>query len=224
MNKIEEKNKSSKNFLQNLFSFFYKIYQIFFSKNSIKSQSSTEFNELKTSQIQDPHQPNPNQLELQKFTNSKIDNDEELLDEDNEENFIIKDGKKIRKKHQKIKQEPRVIEIIEDLIKNKSQDYQTNQQRNLDRETGGTELPKTYTTSSLDVWDDRTEEIQEMAEIKSQDYNSDDKASMIWEKKRKKKQQKDLENNATNHNDDLNHQSQKTIFSSSSSKGKSRHL
>jgi hypothetical protein len=154
----------------------------------------------------------------------KIINDEfeEVLDDD-EINFIVIDGKKMRKKNHKIKNDPKIQEIIDYLIKNNSESYQANQQRNLDRETGGTELPKTFTTSSIDVWDNRGEEIEEMAEIKPQDYNSDDKASMIWEKKRKKKQQNDHENSASNSFENSSNKSRSGIFNSSTSK-KSRHL
>jgi len=95
--------------------------------------------------------------------------------------------------------------------------YNANQQRNLDRETGGTELPKTYTTSALDVWDNRAEEIEEMAEIKPQDFNSDDKASMIWDKKRKKKQEE-----AHKGNQEPKKHHSKSFFSTSTNKGSSR--
>jgi len=108
--------------------------------------------------------------------------------DDNDQNFIIIDGKK-KKRKISAEKESKVNKIIDDLIKFKPENYQTNQQRNLDRETGGVEQEKTYTTNPLDVWDSRPQEIEEMADIDPQDYNSDDKASMIWDKKRKKKQQ-----------------------------------
>ena len=113
--------------------------------------------------------------------------------DDNDQNFIFIDGKKKKRKTSSQK-ESKVNKIIDDLIKFKPDPYQSNQQRNLDRETGGVEQEKTYTTSAIDVWDTRPEEIEEMAEIDPQDFNSADKASMIWDKKRKKKQQQIAEN------------------------------
>lgn len=112
--------------------------------------------------------------------------------DDNDQNFIFIDGKKKKRKTSSQK-ESKVNKIIDDLIKFKPDPYQTNQQRNLDRETGGLEQEKTYITSAIDVWDTRPEEIEEMAEIDPQDFNSADKASMIWDKKRKKKQQQTAE-------------------------------
>ncbi|MFM7620031.1 MAG: hypothetical protein ACKO47_00295 [Alphaproteobacteria bacterium] len=115
--------------------------------------------------------------------------------DDNDQNFIIIDGKK-KKRKISAEKESKVNKIIDDLIKFKPENYQTNQQRNLDRETGGVEQEKTYTTNPLDVWDSRPQEIEEMADIDPQDYNSDDKASMIWDKKRKKKQQQHIAENS----------------------------
>jgi hypothetical protein len=194
-----------------------------------KNQNSKDLNQdqLASQEFENSQDLNSKELDLNQLNPEnlkKILNDEfeEVLDDD-EINFIVIDGKKMRKKNHKIKKEPKIQEIIDYLIKNTSEDYQANQQRNLDRETGGTELPKTFTTSPIDVWDNRVEEIEEMAEIKPQDYNSDDKASMIWEKKRKKKQQNDHENNASNSFESSSKQSRNGIFNSSTSK-KSRHL
>jgi uncharacterized membrane protein YheB (UPF0754 family) len=198
-------------------------------ENIEKNQNSKDLNQdqLASKKIEnsiDSNSNEPDLLQLNPKDLKKIINDEfeEVLDDD-EINFIVIDGKKMRKKNHKIKNDQKIQEIIDYLIKNNSESYQANQQRNLDRETGGTELPKTFTTSSIDVWDNRGEEIEEMAEIKSQDYNSDDKASMIWEKKRKKKQQNDHENAASNSFESSSSKSRSGIFNSSTSK-KSRHL
>jgi len=138
--------------------------------------------------------------------------------DDNDQNFIMIDGKKMRKKKKKILEQPKVKKIIDDLIMADPDSYLANQQRNLDRETGGTELPETYTTSALDVWDNRVEEIEEMSEIKPQDFNSDDKASMIWQKKRKKKQEEE----AHKGNQEPKKHQLKSFFSRSKNKGSSR--
>lgn len=252
MNKIEVKNKVQKNFFQKLWSFFPKFKtdlktqsnefsELKITKTPLenisknlgetiaKNQNSQDLNQdqLASQKIEnsiDSNSNEPDLLQLNPKDLKKIINDEfeEVLDDD-EINFIVIDGKKMRKKNHQIKNEPKIQEIIDYLIKSNSESYQANQQRNLDRETGGTELPKTFTTSSIDVWDNRGEEIEEMAEIKPQDYNSDDKASMIWEKKRKKKQQIDHENAASNSFESSSNQSRSGIFNSSTSK-KSRHL
>ena len=162
--------------------------------------------------------------ENNKNDNNNLENTEEFdIDdyeevEDNEQNFIVINGKKMRKKNKKVLEQPKIKKIIDDLIMADPDAYKANQQRNLDRETGGTELPETYTTSALDVWDNRVEEIAEMSEIKPQDFNSDDKASMIWDKKRKKKQQE--EDHQGNQEPQKN--KSKSFFSKSKNIGKSR--
>lgn len=130
-------------------------------------------------------------------------------DEDDDQDFRAF-NKKNNYQHQ-----PEVKKLITDLA---NKDYKANQQRNLARETGGVEQKESYFTSEYDVWDSRTQEIEEMAEIDPQDYNSDDKASMIWEKKRKKKQQEDL--NMTQENP-AQHKSF-NFFSSKPPKGQER--
>lgn len=65
-----------------------------------------------------------------------------------------------------------------------------NQQRNLDREVGGVEQKESYTTSPKDVWDERTEEIQEMNDDYEEYTHSSTFESIIWRKKQKKKQDK----------------------------------
>jgi hypothetical protein len=144
-----------------------------------------------------------------------IDDYEEV--DDNDQDFIMIDGKKMRKKNKKALEQPKVKKIIDDLIMANPDSYLANQQRNLDRETGGTELPKTFITSDEDVWDDRGKEIEEMSEIKPQDL--DDKASMIWDKKRKKKQQE-----AHQGNHDPKENKPKSFLSKSKNKGGSREL
>jgi hypothetical protein len=158
---------------------------------------------------------NDDEYDLKNNEEFNIDDYEEVDDDD--QNFIIIDGKKMRKKKKKILEQPKVKKIIDDLIMADPDSYLANQQRNLDRETGGTELPENYTTSALDVWDNRVEEIEEMAEIKPQDFNSDDKASMIWDKKRKKKQEE-----AHKGNQEPKKHHSKSFFSTSTNKGSSR--
>ena len=165
--------KKSKN------NFFKKFFSIFTEEKKEDKINSNEFENIDKKILSMLIKKNENEVDINEF--------EEV--DDNEPNFIILNGKKMRKKKIKLTQEePKVKKIIDDLINAKSDPYNTNQQRNLDRETGGTELPESYTTSAIDVWDNRGDEIDKMAEITPEDFNSDDKASMIWDKKRKKKQ------------------------------------
>ncbi len=139
--------------------------------------------------------PNDAKKDIEEFD---INDYYEIKDNDFDHDYVIIDGKKMRKKKKKIHEDSNLKKIIDDLTKLKPDDYKINQQRNLDRETGGTEVPNTFITSSVDVWDERFEEIKKMAEIEDGDYNSDDKASMISEMKRKKKQRESLDHNPQN--------------------------
>lgn len=153
----------------------------------IKFDDAKQSNRSINSQYPNNHQSNTSEEPTEYYAEDFEDAD------DNDQNFIIIGGKKKKRKISSEK-ESKVNKIIDDLIKLKPDQYQSNQQRNLDRETGGVEQEKTYTTSAIDVWDTRPEEIEEMAEIDPQDFNSADKASMIWDKKRKKKHQQISEN------------------------------
>lgn len=170
MNQKNNSNKGAKKILEKLLQLI-KLYEVKNKNQSIDSQN---------------HNINPSYTSEQPIENNVEDFEDA---DDNDQNFIFIDGKKKKRKTSSEK-ESKVNKIINDLIKFKPDPYQSNQQRNLDRETGGVEQEKTYTTSAIDVWDTRPQEIEEMAEIDPQDFNSADKASMIWDKKRKKRQDK----------------------------------
>ena len=85
----------------------------------------------------------------------------------------------------------KIDDIIELLRKNNVRPM-SNQQRNLDREEGGVENEVSETEiASIDAWDNRFEEIAEMAESHPVN-NSSGKKSMLWDLKRKKLQEQKI--------------------------------
>ncbi len=118
-----------------------------------------------------------------------------LDDESDEPNFIKKDEKDSENKIEEL-----VEEVKADLIKigRKLSGIRPegNQQRNLDRETGGMEAEKDKGISEKDAWDSRPEQIQKMIED-AQDLNNASKSSrqkgFIHVKKQQKKAEKSHE-------------------------------
>jgi len=85
----------------------------------------------------------------------------------------------------------KIDDIIELLRKNNIRPM-SNQQRNLDREEGGLENEENESEiASIDAWDNRFEEIAEMAESHPIN-NSSGKKAMLWDLKRKKLQEKKI--------------------------------
>ena len=85
----------------------------------------------------------------------------------------------------------KIDDIIELLRKNNIIPI-SNQQRNLDREEGGLESEENESEIvSIDAWDNRFEEIAEMAESHPVN-NSSGKKSMLWDLKRKKLQEQKI--------------------------------
>ena len=85
----------------------------------------------------------------------------------------------------------KIDDIIELLRKNNIIPM-SNQQRNLDREEGGLENEENESEiASIDAWDNRFEEIAEMAESHPIN-NSSGKKSMLWDLKRKKLQEQKI--------------------------------
>ena len=158
-----------------------------------------------------------NTFQPQKNHQSNTNNPNANTPKNQDENDDDQDFRAFNKKNN-YQHQPEVKKLITDLA---NKDYKANQQRNLARETGGVEQKETFFTSEHDVWDSRIQEIEEMAEIEPQDYNSDNKASMIWEKKRKKKQQEILNNQQENSAIDSRNNSF-SFFSSKPQKGRER--
>ena len=85
----------------------------------------------------------------------------------------------------------KIDDIIELLRKNNIRPM-SNQQRNLDREEGGLESEENESEiASIDAWDNRFEEIAEMAESHPIN-NSSGKKAMLWDLKRKKLQEQKI--------------------------------
>jgi hypothetical protein len=85
----------------------------------------------------------------------------------------------------------KIDDIIELLRKNNIVPI-SNQQRNLDREEGGLENEENESEiASIDAWDNRFEEIAEMAESHPIN-NSSGKKAMLWDLKRKKLQEEKM--------------------------------
>ena len=79
---------------------------------------------------------------------------------------------------------PEVPEVVEELKRNGAIRPEGNQQRNLDRETGGLEKEEYKEKSIKDVWDDRSDEIDREGAIDQ--LGSAAKKSMIWRHKKAK--------------------------------------
>ena len=98
----------------------------------------------------------------------------------------------------------KIDDIIELLRKNNIRPI-SNQQRNLDREEGGLENEENESEiASIDVWDNRFEEIAEMAESHPIN-NSSGKKAMLWDLKRKKLQEQKMKEEIAELSADLKH-------------------
>ncbi len=98
----------------------------------------------------------------------------------------------------------KIDDIIELLRKNNVRPM-SNQQRNLDREEGGVENEVSETEiASIDAWDNRFEEIAEMAESHPIN-NSSGKKAMLWDLKRKKLQEQKIKEEIAELSADLKH-------------------
>ena len=98
----------------------------------------------------------------------------------------------------------KIDDIIELLRKNNVRPM-SNQQRNLDREEGGLENEENESEiASIDVWDNRFEEIAEMAESHPIN-NSSGKKAMLWDLKRKKLQEQKMKEEIAELSADLKH-------------------
>lgn len=98
----------------------------------------------------------------------------------------------------------KIDDIIELLRKNNVRPM-SNQQRNLDREEGGLENEVSeIEIASIDAWDNRFEEIAEMAESHPIN-NSSGKKAMLWDLKRKKLQEQKIKEEIAELSADLKH-------------------
>lgn len=120
-------------------------------------------------------------------------------DEDDDQNFIKKDEdleaeEKRSEVFQGIKKDLDIAAQGLETAKNGGIRPEGNQQRNLDRETGGLEAEQDKGISEKDAWDDRGEEVQEMISD-GEDLNNASKSSRAQgfihvDKQRKRKSKK----------------------------------
>ncbi len=89
-------------------------------------------------------------------------------DEDDDQNFIKKDEAQVGVEPQPENQA---------MVKPES-----NQQRNLDRETGGLEEEQRQETGEKDIWDDRSEEVDKMGSTDV--FNTTGMKSVVWKQKK----------------------------------------
>lgn len=106
------------------------------------------------------------------FTKLKLEKRDE---EDSDQNFIKKDEDNIEN-----------VEDQQSNIKPKN-----NQTRTLDKEVGGLEEEQKKEISSEDIWDDRSEEVDEMGSTNV--FNGSGMKSVVWKQKRNRLKQEKLE-------------------------------
>lgn len=102
--------------------------------------------------------------------------DSESDDEDDDQNFIRKDQPQDTKSEE-IQGVIDGLKKLKNLIRPNS-----NQQRNLDRETGGLEEEEQKESSEKDVWDDRSEEVDKMGSTDT--FNTTGMKSVVWKQKK----------------------------------------
>jgi hypothetical protein len=119
----------------------------------------------------------------------KLKNSPNKNEEDSDQNFIKKDvsqdqevGQKKLENIEEVKSGQETQSVIKKL---KNIIFpEKNEQRNLDRETGGLEAEEKKEISIVDVWDGRSEEVDKMGS--SDTFNSTGIRSFIWKKKKEK--------------------------------------
>ena len=113
-------------------------------------------------------------------------------EEDDDQRFVDKQEtqEQTEEKLEEIKKSSEVRGIVSKL---KSFVFpKNNQQRNLDRETGGLEAEEDKGISASDAWDDRSEDVKKMGSKNV--YNSTGVKSIIWRmKKNKREEQENIE-------------------------------
>lgn len=120
-------------------------------------------------------------------------------DEDDDQNFIKKDGETETARKKLVENLNEELQGVKKRLEGVLPEG--NQQRNLDRETGGVETEADKGISEEDAWDKRSEQIAQMNED-SQDLNNASKStrnqSFIHRKKQEKKQKRDHDEAAKN--------------------------
>lgn len=107
------------------------------------------------------------------------------FEEDDDQNFIKKDEPQEQKES-----EEKDVNTKEEKPKGIFQKLtgfifpKNNQQRNLDKETGGLEAEKDKGISEKDVWDDRSEQVDKMGSTNV--FKTSGMRSVVWKQKRKR--------------------------------------
>ncbi len=125
------------------------------------------------------------ELKKKKLAEDESDEDTTSSDEDDDQNFIRKDEPQEEKESEEKSTETKKNEP--QGIFNKIKNFvfpKNNQQRNLDKETGGLEAEKDKGISEKDVWDDRSEQVDKMGSTDV--FNTTGMRSVVWKKKRKR--------------------------------------
>ncbi len=103
------------------------------------------------------------------------------LDEDDDEKFIRKDEPEEEK-------DVKLGEEVQNIIgKLKNFIFPENKQvRTLDNEVGGLEAEEQKATSSVDIWDERSNEVDQMGTDHAKVFNSSGMKSVVWKKKKER--------------------------------------
>jgi hypothetical protein len=118
------------------------------------------------------------------FKKNTDDLDDDILkldDEDDDQDFI-----KLGEESKESKINSAFRNLVDDLqdVKQKISEFlsKKNQQRNLDRETGGFEAEEQRESSEKDVWDDRSEDVDKMGATDT--FNTTSMKSVVWTAKK----------------------------------------
>jgi hypothetical protein len=103
------------------------------------------------------------------------------LEEDDDQNFIRKDEPEEEK-------DVKLSEEVQGIIgKLKSFIFPENKQvRTLNNEVGGLEAGEQKATSSEDIWDERSNEVDQMGTDHAKVFNSSGMKSVVWKKKKER--------------------------------------
>lgn len=107
------------------------------------------------------------------------------FEEDDDQNFIKKDEPQEQKEDEEKdvnakEEKPKgIFQKLTEFVFPKN-----NQQRNLDKETGGLETKKDKGISEKDVWDDRSEQVDQMGSTNV--FQTSGMRSVVWKQKRKR--------------------------------------
>jgi hypothetical protein len=114
--------------------------------------------------------------------NQKLEEElKKKLEEDDDEKFIRKDEPEEEKDVKLGEEVQNIISKLKNFI------FPENKQiRTLDNEVGGLEAEEQKATSSVDVWDERSNEVDQMGTDHAKVFNSSGMKSVVWKKKKER--------------------------------------